>query len=157
MVSRGTPVNVEWLITWSLDQRQNMDRVTKAIRSKIMASVHTRDTGAEKTVRSMVHRLGYRYSLARKDLPGRPDLVFVSRHKVIFVHGCFWHGHSCRYGRLPKSRIPYWKPKIQTNRVRDRRQVKELKKAGWSVIIIWQCQLKKKEALQARIERFLNE
>ena len=133
-----------------------MDRVTKAVRSKIMASVHTRDTGAEKAVRSIVHRLGYRYSLARRDLPGKPDLVFVSRRKVIFVHGCFWHGHSCRYGRLPKSRLEYWKPKIAVNKARDRRQANGLRKAGWSVMIVWQCQLKKKDALEARIEDFVN-
>lgn len=133
-----------------------MDRVTKAIRSKIMASVHTRDTGAEKTVRSIVHRLGYRCSLARKDLPGKPDLAFVSRRKVIFVHGCFWHGHSCRYGRLPKSRLEYWKPKIAVNKARDRKQANGLRNAGWSVMIVWQCQLKKRDALEARIEGFLN-
>ena len=134
-----------------------MDRVSKAIRSKIMASVHTRDTGPEKAVRSIVHRLGYRYSLTRTDLPGKPDLVFVGRRKVLFVHGCFWHGHSCRYGRLPKSGVAYWQSKIATNRSRDRRQVRELKKAGWSVGIVWQCQLKKPDTLVTRIEEFLNE
>ena len=133
-----------------------MDRVTKAIRSKIMASVHTRDTGAEKTVRSIAHGLGYRYSLARKDLPGKPDLVFVSRRKVIFVHGCFWHGHTCKYGRLPKSRVGYWKPKIVANMARDRKQVNGLRKTGWSVMIVWQCQLKKRPAVRARISRFMN-
>ena len=133
-----------------------MDRVTKAVRSKIMASVHTRDTGAEKAVRSIVHRLGYRYSLACRDLPGKPDMVLVSRRKVIFVHGCFWHGHSCRYGRLPKSRLDYWKPKIAVNKARDRRQANGLRKAGWSVMIVWQCQLRKKDALVARIEDFVN-
>jgi DNA mismatch endonuclease, patch repair protein len=133
-----------------------MDRVTKAVRSKIMASVHTRDTGAEKAVRSIVHRLGYRYSLARRDLPGKPDLVFVGRRKVIFVHGCFWHGHSCRYGRLPKSRLDYWKPKIAVNKARDRKQANGLRKAGWSVMIVWQCQLRKKDVLEARIEGFVN-
>jgi DNA mismatch endonuclease (patch repair protein) len=129
----------------------SMDRVTKAIRSRIMAAVRTRDTGAEKAVRAMVHRLGCRYSLARSDLPGKPDLAFVSRRKVIFVHGCFWHGHSCRYGRLPKSRLAYWKPKIAANKVRDRKQVMGLKKAGWSVMLVWQCQLKKRDAIEARI------
>jgi DNA mismatch endonuclease (patch repair protein) len=121
-----------------------------------MAAVHTRDTGAEKAVRSIVHRLGFRYSLTRDDLPGRPDLVLVSRRKVIFVHGCFWHGHSCRYGRLPKSRVEYWKPKIAVNKARDRRQANGLRKAGWSVMIVWQCQLRKKDALEARIEDFVN-
>jgi DNA mismatch endonuclease (patch repair protein) len=133
-----------------------MDRVTKATRSKIMAAVHTRDTGAEKAVRSIVHRLGYRYSLARTDLPGKPDLAFVSRRKVIFVHGCFWHGHACRYGRLPKSRRGYWAPKIEANKARDRRQANALRKAGWSVMIVWQCQLKKADGLEGRIVGFLN-
>ncbi len=133
-----------------------MDRVSKTTRSKIMGAVHTRDTGAEKAVRSIVHRLGFRYSLTRDDLPGSPDLVLVSRHKVIFVHGCFWHGHSCRYGRLPKSRLDYWKPKIAVNKARDRKQANGLRKAGWSVMIVWQCQLKKKDALEARIEDFAN-
>lgn len=133
-----------------------MDRVSRAVRSKIMASVRTRDTGAEKTVRSIAHRLGYRYSLARTDLPGKPDLAFVSRRKIIFVHGCFWHGHSCRHGRLPKSRLSYWEPKIAANKARDRKQVSELRKSAWSVMIVWQCQLKSREALVARMERFLN-
>lgn len=133
-----------------------MDRVTKAIRSKIMASVRTRDTGAEKAVRSVVHRLGFRYSVFDHNLPGKPDLVFVSRQKVIFVHGCFWHGHACRYGKLPKSRIGYWKPKIALNRIRDCRQAKRLRKMGWSVMIVWQCQLRRRQSLERRIERFLN-
>ncbi len=133
-----------------------MDRVSKTTRSKIMAAVHTRDTGAEKAVRSIVHRLGFRYSLTRDDLPGRPDLVLVNRRKVIFVHGCFWHGHSCRYGRLPKSRLDYWKQKIVVNKARDRRQVNSLRNAGWSVMIVWQCQLKQKDALEARIKDFVN-
>jgi len=134
-----------------------VDRVTPQTRSKIMAAVRTKDTGAEKTVRSIVHRLGYRYSLRRADLPGRPDLVFVSRLKVIFVHGCFWHGHTCRYGRLPKSRLHYGQPKILANRARDRRQVARLKRDGWSVLTVWQCQLKNERILEARIKRFLDD
>ena len=122
-----------------------------------MAAVRTRNTGAEKAVRSLVHRLGYRYSLKRSDLPGRPDLAFVSRRKVIFVHGCFWHGHSCRYGHLPKSRLNYWRPKIAANKARDRRQAARLMKDGWSVLTIWQCQLKKEPLTEARIRGFLDE
>lgn len=134
-----------------------MDRVTKLTRSKIMAAVHTRNTGAEKTVRSIVHRLGYRYSLNRSDLPGRPDLVFVARKKVIFVHGCFWHGHSCRYGKLPKSRLNYWRPKIVANKARDQRHTRWLKRAGWSVMVVWQCQLKRKAVMEMRLGSFLHE
>ncbi|MBI2181223.1 MAG: DNA mismatch endonuclease Vsr [Deltaproteobacteria bacterium] len=121
-----------------------------------MAAVHTRDTGAEKNVRSLVHRLGYRYSLNRSGLPGRPDLVFVARNKVIFVHGCFWHGHSCRYGRLPKSRLDYWQPKIVANKARDRRHARRLKRAGWSVMVVWQCQLKRKDVVKTRLGSFLD-
>lgn len=134
-----------------------MDRVTQETRSKIMAAVGTKDTGAEKAIRSLVHRLGFRYSLRRTDLPGKPDLVFVSRRKVIFVHGCFWHGHSCRYGRLPKSRPDYWKPKIEANRKRDRSQARKLRSSGWSVLTVWQCELKNKRRLEARIKGFLND
>ena len=121
-----------------------------------MASVQTHDTGAERAVRSIAHGLGFRYSLVRDDLPGKPDLTFVSRNKVIFVHGCFWHGHHCRYGRLPKSKLGYWKPKISANKLRDRKQVNRLRKAGWSVMIVWQCELKKRDALVARIRKFLH-
>ena len=133
-----------------------MDRVTRKVRSKIMASVGTKDTCAEMGVRRMVHRMGYRYVLHRSDLPGKPDLVFPSRHKVIFVHGCFWHGHRCRYGRLPKSRLDYWRPKIETNRQRDRTQRNELMRQGWDVLVVWQCQLKKPDALRQRIDNFLS-
>lgn len=122
-----------------------------------MAAVGTKDTGAEKAVRSVVHRLGYRYALHRTDLPGKPDLVFVSRQKIIFVHGCFWHGHSCRYGRLPKSRLDYWQSKITANRARDREQVSQLRKQGWSVLTVWQCQLKNNRSLEVRIMRFLDD
>lgn len=141
-----------------LDQRglPVMDRVTTVIRSKIMASVRSSNTGTELAVRRLVHGLGYRYSLIRKDLPGKPDLTFVSRHKVIFVHGCFWHGHSCRYGRLPKSKLSFWKPKILGNKLRDRLQVKLLKKEGWSVMIIWQCALKNERILAQKIGKFLD-
>ena len=121
-----------------------------------MASVRTRNTGAEKAVRSMVHRLGYRYSLVRNDLPGKPDLAFVGRRKVIFVHGCFWHGHTCRYGRLPKSRLAYWNPQAAANKARDLKQIDRLRKAGWSVMIVWQCQLKQNDRLETRIRRFLD-
>jgi len=120
-----------------------------------MASVGTKDTCAEMSVRRLVHGMGYRYILHRSDLPGRPDLAFPSRRKVIFVHGCFWHGHHCRYGRLPKSRRGYWEPKIETNKHRDKKQRQELTRQGWRVLVIWQCQLKKPEWLGARIKDFL--
>jgi len=134
-----------------------MDRVSKDVRSRIMSCVKTKNTSAEMLLRSVVHRMGYRYALHRKDLPGKPDLVFSSRRKIIFVHGCFWHGHHCRYGRLPKSRESYWSPKIDGNVVRDRKQQRLLRSQGWSVMTVWQCQLKKTDSLTDRIRRFLDD
>jgi DNA mismatch endonuclease (patch repair protein) len=122
-----------------------------------MSAVRTRDTGPEVKVRAIVHGLGFRYSLRRTDLPGKPDLVFVSRRKVIFVHGCFWHGHSCKHGKLPKSRLSYWRPKVAANRVRDRLRTSQLRRNGWGVLTIWQCQLKNALALQRRIAEFLSD
>lgn len=132
-----------------------MDRVSADVRSKIMSLVKTRDTSAEIRVRSLVHRFGYRYALHKKDLPGKPDLVFVSRRKIMFVHGCFWHGHGCRYGRLPKSRLSYWRPKIEANRKRDIRNCRVLKNADWRILVVWQCQLRKPLELGKRILEFL--
>ena len=133
-----------------------MDRVTRTVRSKIMSSVGTKDTCAEMGVRRLVHGMGYRYGLHRPDLPGKPDLVFPSRRKVIFVHGCFWHGHRCRYGRLPKSRQRYWQPKIEANKRRDKMQRSKLTRQGWGVLVVWQCQLKKPDWLRERIDSFLS-
>ena len=91
-------------------------------------------------VRRILHRLGFRYRLHRRDLPGSPDIVFTSRRKVIFVHGCYWHGHDCRKGRLPKSRLDYWQPKIEANMKRDSRRLAELRALGWDSLIVWQCE-----------------
>jgi DNA mismatch endonuclease (patch repair protein) len=142
-------------VTLEVGRRKRLDRVSRTVRSKIMASVGTKDTCAEIGVRRMVHRMGYRYALHRPDLPGKPDLVFPFRHKVIFVHGCFWHGHRCRYGRLPKSRQEYWQPKIETNKRRDQMQMRELVRQGWGVLVVWQCQIKKPDWLCQRIDGFL--
>ena len=121
-----------------------------------MSSVRSKDTKPELVVRRTLHRLGYRYRLHRRDLPGRPDLVFPSRKKAIFVHGCFWHGHGCRWGRLPKSKLDYWKPKIETNRTRDQKNLDDLLTAGWSVLVVWQCELKDLETAIERIVSFLD-
>jgi DNA mismatch endonuclease (patch repair protein) len=131
------------------------DRVSKTVRSAIMASVPTKDTTAELTVRRLLHGLGYRYRLHRRGLPGTPDLVFPARQKAILVHGCFWHGHDCRYGRLPKSRETYWGPKIEANRARDARNLRDLRVLGWRVAVVWQCQLRELPRLRLRLVRFL--
>jgi DNA mismatch endonuclease (patch repair protein) len=118
------------------------DNYSKEIRSKIMASVRTKDTRPELALRKLLHALGYRYRLHTRALPGSPDLVFPARRKVIFVHGCFWHGHGCRWGRMPKSRKGYWVPKIVGNRARDRRVIRQLRKDGWKCLVVWECALR---------------
>jgi DNA mismatch endonuclease (patch repair protein) len=120
-----------------------------------MQSVKTRDTGPELTVRQILFHLGYRYRLHSRNLPGKPDIVLPGRRKVIFVHGCFWHNHRCLKGRAPKSRLDYWKPKLQANRKRDAARLRELKSLGWSALTVWQCELSDKDALQGRLTAFL--
>ena len=119
-----------------------VDRVSTEVRSRIMASVQTKNTGPELAVRRIVHGLRYRFRLHRKDLPGSPDLVLPGHRKVIFVHGCYWHGHRCKWGRLPKSRLDYWASKIATNQARDARNRLDLRRAGWKVLTIWECEIK---------------
>ena len=121
-----------------------------------MSQVGSKDTKPEMVVRRALHRLGYRYRLHRRDLPGSPDLVFPSRRKVIFVHGCFWHGHGCRWGRLPRSRSEYWKLKVETNRERDIRNLAALAERGWKAITVWQCELKQPRETLDRIVAFLD-
>lgn len=121
-----------------------------------MASVRQKDTGPEMAVRRMLHSMGYRYSLHRRNLPGRPDLVFGPRHKVVFVHGCFWHGHDCRKGRLPTSRVDYWSEKVSKNKARDARNVRDLAACGWEVCIVWECETADLDSLRQRLVRFLD-
>jgi len=117
-------------------------------RSAIMASVRSKDTKPELLVRSLLHRLGYRFRLHRKDLPGKPDIVLPKYSTVIFVHGCFWHGHrGCIRSKLPKSRPEFWRDKIESNVERDRRARIELMAQGWNVLTIWQCQIRGKSDL----------
>ncbi|HWA91784.1 MAG TPA: very short patch repair endonuclease [Rhizomicrobium sp.] len=133
-----------------------MDRLSKQRRSWLMSRVKSRDTTPERVVRSMIHALGFRFRLHRKDLPGKPDIVFGPRKKVVFVHGCFWHGHRCGKGRLPKSNEDFWKAKIDANRTRDAKNVRRLKARGWAVATIWQCQLRDPLAVERRIIEFLD-
>jgi DNA mismatch endonuclease (patch repair protein) len=131
-----------------------MDTRSPEQRRYIMQSVRSRDTGPEMIVRRMLHRMGLRFSLHRKDLPGRPDIVLPKYKAVVFVHGCFWHGHGCPKGRLPKSRLDFWGPKIQRNRKRDTESVKMLKGEGWRVLTIWQCQTKDTDRLHGKLANF---
>ncbi len=121
-----------------------------------MRAVKGRDTGPEMTVRRLAHGMGYRYRLHRKNLPGKPDLVFPERRKVIFVHGCFWHQHTCPRGsRSPKSSRDYWIPKLKRNKQRDVENQARLCEMGWDVLVIWECEMKDQDALKNRIAAFL--
>jgi len=125
-------------------------------RSRIMRSVRGKDTGPELIVRRLIHHMGYRYRLQRKDLPGKPDLAFIRHRKVIFVHGCFWHGHNCKRGaRVPKTNTDYWRHKIERNRKRDANTRAALTMQGWSVLTIWECETRDHDRLVRRINAFL--
>lgn len=129
---------------------------TSQERSRIMRRVKERDTGPEMVVRRLVYSLGYRYRLHRKDLPGKPDLVFAGRRKVIFVHGCFWHGHDCKRGaRLPKTNVEYWVQKIARNKKRDKEHEMTLTNARWDVLVVWECQLRDEKRLSETLMAFL--
>ncbi|MFZ5734749.1 MAG: very short patch repair endonuclease, partial [Pseudomonadota bacterium] len=108
------------------------------LRSRIMRAVKSRNTQPEISVRRLVHSLGFRFRVHRKDLPGSPDLAFIAKRKVIYVHGCFWHGHTCPRGaRVPKTNTEYWTNKVERNRLRDKRTAGLLKEAGWRQLIVW--------------------
>jgi DNA mismatch endonuclease (patch repair protein) len=124
-------------------------------RSENMRAIRSRDTLPELAVRSLVHRLGYRFRLHRKDLPGKPDLVFPARRKVIFVHGCFWHAHACKSGLIPKSNREFWLPKLRLNKARDKKNEKALAQQGWGFLTVWQCELKNSSAVSRRVKQFL--
>jgi DNA mismatch endonuclease (patch repair protein) len=125
-------------------------------RSRIMRAVKGTDTAPEMTIRRLAHGMGYRYRLHRRDLPGKPDLVFPGLHKVVFVHGCFWHGHDCRRGaRVPVQNREYWTRKIARNRERDEAAQTWLKTAGWQVAVFWECEVKDKGRAARKLKRFL--
>ena len=130
---------------------------TTPIRRRTMQAVRSKNTKPEMVVRRLVHSLGYRYRLHRRDLPGVPDLVFPSRRKIIFVHGCFWHGHTCRgEPRLPKTNRDYWVLKISRNAERDREHLYELARLRWEVLTVWECELRDTARLVTRLREFLD-
>ncbi len=132
------------------------DKLSKEARSALMARVRHRDTRPEMIVRRAAHRLGYRFRLQARDLPGRPDLVFRLRRKAIFVHGCFWHGHDCPRGvRIPKVNREFWSAKLAANRARDARQLDALREEGWRALVLWECELADADRLRRRLESFL--
>lgn len=125
-------------------------------RSANMRAIRSKGMRPELAVRSLVHKMGYRYRLHKKDLPGRPDLVFPSRRKVIFVHGCFWHAHKhCKAAHLPKSNLEDWGPKLERNRTRDRENIEGLNADGWESMVVWECEVKTQDELEKRLLDFL--
>lgn len=133
-----------------------MDQAPSNLRRRTMQAVKSRDTKPELIVRRLAHAMGYRYRLHRQDLPGKPDLVFSARRAVIFVHGCFWHGHDCRRGaRIPKTNRAYWAAKISRNRERDLAHQVLLTAQGWRVLVIWECQIRDADMLRQMLRAFL--
>jgi DNA mismatch endonuclease, patch repair protein len=125
-------------------------------RSANMRAIRSKGMRPELAVRSLVHSMGFRFRLHGKDLPGKPDLVFSPKHKVIFVHGCFWHLHKgCRIAHFPKSNVRYWRPKLHNNQMRDKNNVKMLRTLGWKILVVWECEIRDHDRLAKRIKHFL--
>lgn len=133
-----------------------VDTLSAEQRSQCMRSVAGANTAPEIRVRSLLHSMGYRYALHVKKLPGKPDIVLVCRRKIIFVHGCFWHKHNCRHGRVsPITNAEYWTSKRERNARRDREHIRKLRRDGWEVLVIWECWTKDIDSLRERLEEFL--
>jgi DNA mismatch endonuclease (patch repair protein) len=133
-----------------------MDKLTSERRSENMRRIRSKDTSPEKVVRLLVYGMGFRYRLHVAALPGKPDLVFSSLRRIIEVRGCFWHQHrGCLDSHIPKSRIEYWRPKLEKNQRRDRENEKALRAAGWDVLTIWECEVGERSVLAGRIKGFL--
>jgi DNA mismatch endonuclease (patch repair protein) len=152
---RGRPVvrspREAWAVSW---REVKMDKISPMRRSANMAAVRNKDTRPEMLVRRAAHGMGLRFRLHRKDLPGRPDLVFPKWRTVVFVNGCFWHGHQgCKRAKLPSSNVHFWRKKLLGNVQRDLRNYKELNRLGWRVCIIWQCDIKSDIQALAAVKR----
>jgi DNA mismatch endonuclease (patch repair protein) len=129
-----------------------MDRLTREHRSWNMSRIRGRDTRLEVVVRSVLHSLGFRFRLHKRGLPGHPDIVLPRHHTVVFVHGCFWHRHrNCRFASTPKSNIAFWSEKLGQNVERDTRNRRELRRLGWRVVVVWECQAGDRQALSRRL------
>lgn len=134
-----------------------MDIFDKSKRSQLMAKVKQKNTAPEIIVRKFLFSKGFRYRINVKSLSGTPDIVLSKYKTVIFVHGCFWHGHTCRAGHLPSSNVDYWETKIEKNIERDNRKINELKKLGWNVVVIWQCEIKALKNREIRFSKLISE
>jgi DNA mismatch endonuclease (patch repair protein) len=133
------------------------DPLSPSERSERMSKIRPIDTKPEMLVRRIIHGMGFRYRLHVRTLPGHPDLVFRSRKKVIFVHGCFWHQHGCNQYRMPKTKQQFWETKLASNAERDRVSLTRLTQDGWSVLVVWECQMRNTDALKSALAEFLGE
>ena len=135
-----------------------MDIVSSATRSRMMSAIKSKNTKPELVVRSLLHKMGFRYRVNVKDLPGKPDIVLPRHRKIIMIHGCYWHGHQCTIAKLPASATEYWLPKIQRTRERDELAVRHLLERGWRCLTIWECQTRRDAvALDAMISAFMRD
>jgi DNA mismatch endonuclease, patch repair protein len=134
-----------------------MDQLTRERRSWNMSRIRDKDTVPERAVRSLLHRLGYRFRLHLSNLPGKPDIVLPKYHIVVFVHGCFWHRHAkCRFAYTPKSNVEFWANKFAQNTERDRKNARRLRKTGWKVYVVWECQTLDSKALTLKLQKLFN-
>ena len=133
-----------------------MDKVSPQQRSRNMAAVRTKNTAPELLVRSELHRLGLRFRLHQAGLPGSPDIVLKKHGVAVFVHGCFWHSHSCPRGKIPESRPEFWLPKLQRNSTRDKARAAELRELGWRILVVWECETRDPAALRLRLKRYFD-
>ena len=133
------------------------ERISPEQRSRNMARVKNKNTAPEIVVRKTLHRLGYRFRLHRRDLPGNPDIVLPRYRSVIFVHGCFWHGHDCRRGNRPASHVDFWNTKLDRNIERDRKNAAALRELGWKILVVWDCRTKDQAELQSLLTTFFNQ
>lgn len=132
-----------------------MDTITPEARSALMSRIRSKNTKPEVAVRSILHALGYRFRLHKKDLPGRPDIVLPRHKKIVLVQGCFWHGHNCKLASRPKSNSDYWFEKISRNKERDERNSAALRSAGWQILELWECEIRRNNNLTERLYNFM--
>lgn len=133
------------------------DPLTEEERSWVMSQVKNKDTKPEVRVRSMLHRMGYRFRLHRRGLPGAPDIVLPRHEKIIFVHGCFWHSHNCPRGKRPSTRTKFWNAKLDANVERDRENQEALEEQGWKILVVWGCELKYPDAVREKLRSFMED
>lgn len=139
------------------DRFSMVDPLTREHRSCLMSNIRRKDTGPELVVRSLLWSLGFRFRLHAGELPSKPDVVNRRRRVAIFVHGCFWHAHACKYARTPKSNLGFWVPKLARTRARDQSALSKLRTSGWNATVVWECEIRNMAKLRRKLDEFLKE